>query len=238
MTHFNCLCFLYFKGKRKRQSRRDAITESEIYLYKSAFTKEGNDWKKIIAFFAKHKDFLNEYLANKYEMAAQNMSDKEAIKSVRNRLGNIARRAKNSVEVTQVEERHVLKETANTAEEVIQELRQKGEGNASPTTGESDCEGSDIQAMPGPSSQISSSPEPEFDFDASSDVEEPVAEAPLKTPSKKKKRGKGKKKSLEDLHARAEQLMSVGLATAKLHMKFLQKSARSQGLSLSESDSD
>ena len=231
-------------GKRKQSTSeisktvkqsRNTITEDEMSIYRKGVEKCGNDWKKILGFFVKHKDLLSKHVAEKYQIAFDNMDDKDKTKAIRNRLGNIGRKTKRSREVTSREERHVLEGGARSAEEVIKTLRKVKEAEKSDPLNKCD-DSDDGHAETADLTDIDEATDDNKATDDRNEVVQAPQPAPSSPPSKKaKKKGKD---PLKNLHTRAESLLSVGMATAKMHMKFLKKSAESQGFSLSESESD
>jgi hypothetical protein len=99
------------------------ITESELHLYRKALEKKGNDWKGVLQFFVQNKNVLNSVVAEKYEKAWLHVENKEVVKPIRNRLGNIGRRVKDSPEVRRREERNVYEAKSMTAEELVLKMK-------------------------------------------------------------------------------------------------------------------
>ncbi|KXJ21332.1 hypothetical protein AC249_AIPGENE22393 [Exaiptasia diaphana] len=235
----------YFGGKRKKSAsdtsrkqsgNRNTITDIEITLYRKAIVMCGNDWKKILQFICSHKDILEKNVADKYDLALKNINDKNLTKSIRNRLGNVGRKARNSTEVSRREERHVLDQGSSTAEDVIKAM---GEGKTAEKNdplnlnvyNSMDDEASVDDGQTSDTNVLQTQASPEITPGPSS----PGLPPPPKKPKKTQKAGKD---PMSKLHARAESLLDVRMATAKMHMKFLRKSAASQGFSISDSDTD
>ena len=102
---------------------KNAIREEKLLLYRKAVEKKGDDWKQILAYFIKHKKMLESDIAIKYVQAFNDIGNKSAVKPIRNRFGNIARRVRNSREVHERETRNVVLSNNPTAEEVVLKMK-------------------------------------------------------------------------------------------------------------------
>jgi uncharacterized protein YozE (UPF0346 family) len=73
-------------------TRKDGIGENEKALYLEAAEKHGNDWKEICKYISKNgQNVLPTAVYKKY---IDSEKDKEKMKSIRSRIGNIRRRMK------------------------------------------------------------------------------------------------------------------------------------------------
>jgi len=249
------------KRARTKTPRKDSISDVEVMLYRKAIERKGNDWKQILEYFVRHNDLLEQNIALKYKTAWENIDDKEAVKCVRNRLGNIGRRAKHSPEVTEREERCIV-DDASTAEQVVLQMKNIKGAEARDPLNDVHCDESDkSEAADDAAVQVLSRKQAEpscskskrgeaapviLEFSDSVSSESSLDQQP-RPPKRKRKKGskkayrkreKGLPNRLKNMTNRAENLMAVGLQTAKLHMKYLKESARNQGIDLESSGSD
>ena len=104
-----------------KTKRKDSITETEIILYRKAVEKHGNHWRKVVAYFVKHKELLNDTVAQKYDKAFN--GEVEGVKSIRSRIGNLGRKVKNSKEVKHREERFLLQPEHNKLEDIVLQMK-------------------------------------------------------------------------------------------------------------------
>lgn len=232
-------------GSGARALKKNTITDAELILYREAVEKNGNDWRKILGFFVKHKDVLSESMRKKYVTACNNINDKDAVKSIRNRLSNIGRKVRDKPEIREREERNAQSMSNMNAENIIVNMKKVRQNEKEdPLNNQVTSSDSEEDCRPGTSYDVDevfgqSSSETEDDADHSDDERQVTT----KKAKNKNKKGKGKKKAKrlkkgkreKSLTKKAEDLMAVGLKAAKLHMKFLKQSAQAQGLDMSSS---
>ena len=110
--------------------------------------KKGNDWKELVKFFVEHKDILSPDLGEKYEAALQQINNKEAVKPICNRLGNIERKAKDSADVKHRESRDIIQGNESTAEELVKKMKSIRQEEANdPPNAESSSQSDDETAQ-------------------------------------------------------------------------------------------